>query len=62
MREQESVRESKRASDEELLREQESFAPIMAISSIDQKINFAPVADRSMSDDQIGDSFKIDQP
>ena len=31
-------------------------------SLIDHKMKFLPVADRSMSDDQIGDSIMIAQP
>ena len=38
------------------------LSSITAISSSDHKMKFSPVADRSMSDDHIGDSIMIAQP
>ena len=40
----------------------DNLRSITMISSIDQKKDFAQVADRLNSDDQIIDSIKIDQP
>ena len=38
------------------------ISSITAISSIDHKMKFSLIADRSMRDDQIGDSIMIAQP